>query len=525
MLNANSPNRAYAKPLSLLLVLLAGLTLGCFRNEKDPGSDLAYISPLDGAWGSESIFGDGGERIVKRNAYRFVISGSKVRYGFEDEMWEGEIKFLDEKSPKQFDIVIGDELERAIYELDGDQLTICISQEPIPRPTEFEAAEGDQRVLFHLRRIQIGKIGTMVSTTEFQELVDNLENAANASEVETVHSIFDLDGIVENATLGYGLEEDMRLSFIAGLESNSAMLNPNTGLGKRITDPLRGGGNFEFLRSMRTENEKAALFRAVHADGELFYYKFLIGRNCFGEPCIVDLYNFSTAEWLSKSLKQALFPTLASISPIYKDSPNDEQKIAIDSIEDVRRLSTLVFQGDIDNAIETFSSLPESVQSEKTIFVPLLQEAINQYHPELESLIKKGKDLFPADPGLEQLYLEYYLVSGFFKKAHHSLDFLEDEVDNDPYLGTVRGLIFFSEEKYQEAEAQFKRALDAKPELSQPYMLLLMLSLQTQSENESVRLGKILQSKFDWKLEDFEELEGFESFKQSAAFREWNPTK
>lgn len=523
MQNANSLLHAHSQTSSLLFLFLICLLPGCSPDNKD--SDLAYVSPLDGAWGSESVFADGTERMVRRIEYRFVISGSKVRFGLEGDMQEGKIKFSENKSPNQFDIVVGNDIERAIYKLDGNQLTVCISLAPRPRPVAFRTTEGDNYRLFHLRKIHVGKIGTPVTANEFQELVDRLEDAANSGDAEALNTMIDLEGVIENATQGYGLEENMRLSFISGLKSNSTMLGPTGGLGKGITDPLQGGGNFEFIRSTRGANGKEALFRAVQADGELVYYKFLIGRNSFGETRVVDLYNFSTAEWLSKTFRQGLFPTLASVSPIYKDSPTKEQKVAIDSIEDVRQLSSELLKGNVDRAIEIFYALPTSVQAEKNVFVSVIREAIYEIHPELGPLIQKGRELFPADPGLEQLYLDFYLTNGQYKKAHQSLDFLENAVGGDPYLGTVRGLILFYEEKYQEAEAEFKKASDANPKLSPPYGLQLMLSLHKGTADETLQLCKILESKFDWTLQDFEEFEGFESFKQTEAFRKWDPER
>ena len=65
---------------------------------------------------------------------------------------EGVFKIDPTKKPKEIETTVGKDTELGIYDLDGDNLKVCIARAGVTRPTKFETKEGDGVRLFILKR-------------------------------------------------------------------------------------------------------------------------------------------------------------------------------------------------------------------------------------------------------------------------------------------------------------------------------------------------------------------------------------
>jgi uncharacterized protein (TIGR03067 family) len=98
-----------------------------------------------GTWELVQAVDDGVERHTDRN--RITVAADAWTAGehvFKYRMYP-------HTQPKQIDWTIAGQVQRGIYELDGNRLRMCVSPLGKPRPTEFETHPGDGRSL-HLRR-------------------------------------------------------------------------------------------------------------------------------------------------------------------------------------------------------------------------------------------------------------------------------------------------------------------------------------------------------------------------------------
>jgi uncharacterized protein (TIGR03067 family) len=138
----------------LLMALVGGLLLGADGQDQAKGDK----EKLQGRWVVTSGVMDGtkipkdqikGDLVFKGNTYTYTAGDS--------EAGDGTFKIDPSKKPKFLNSVPSDgpvkgQTIEEIYELDGDNLKICLSLPGNNRPTEFTAPEGSGRWLFTYKR-------------------------------------------------------------------------------------------------------------------------------------------------------------------------------------------------------------------------------------------------------------------------------------------------------------------------------------------------------------------------------------
>ena len=121
-----------------ITLLTVGLVLFVSQARADDKEDK---EKLQGEWSLASVELNGKSQKIPGAMYKF--EGNKVyasRTGVEEA--EGSFDIDSSKKPKTLDMTGKGQLLKAIYELDGDTLKICMpGGSDLPRPTEFKSAE------------------------------------------------------------------------------------------------------------------------------------------------------------------------------------------------------------------------------------------------------------------------------------------------------------------------------------------------------------------------------------------------
>src|SRR5262249_54570296 len=113
---------------------------------------------LQGSWLPLAVVTGGRERSeqeIKDKNFEMVFTGDKVTIPVKD-VTKSEVTYKLDASqrPKHIDFLIPEHRSaKAIYLLEGDTLTICVSEKAgDERPTEFESKEGSNVALMKLKR-------------------------------------------------------------------------------------------------------------------------------------------------------------------------------------------------------------------------------------------------------------------------------------------------------------------------------------------------------------------------------------
>jgi uncharacterized protein (TIGR03067 family) len=118
-----------------------------------------------GEWAGESMVRGGKVRPVPEGGitFKFTADGKLiVNEGNRGEREVGSYKLDSKKNPSEFDLTPppekSDKPVLGIYKLDGDTLTLCVSDDDgAARPTKFESPDGTRIMLMTLKRAKKDK--------------------------------------------------------------------------------------------------------------------------------------------------------------------------------------------------------------------------------------------------------------------------------------------------------------------------------------------------------------------------------
>lgn len=138
----------------LLAVLVIGLLLAAADQKEEAVQ--AELKKLAGTWNVVSMERAGQkapEEQLKAIDLRIVIQGNKLSAQAGKATSESTFVIDPGKQPRTIDTTDrNNKLEKGIYRLEGDLLTICTSETGGERPTEFATKAGVAQLMFVLKR-------------------------------------------------------------------------------------------------------------------------------------------------------------------------------------------------------------------------------------------------------------------------------------------------------------------------------------------------------------------------------------
>lgn len=126
------------------------------------GDDAAKVDQkkLQGSWSLVKLVYNGTD-ITEKTKFRLVFKGEQITVEDNDEVKKEYAKFkftlIGGTKPKALDVVVSagiqkDAVIEAIFELKGDELTLCAKVFGKERPTEFSSPDGASIALVVLKR-------------------------------------------------------------------------------------------------------------------------------------------------------------------------------------------------------------------------------------------------------------------------------------------------------------------------------------------------------------------------------------
>jgi uncharacterized protein (TIGR03067 family) len=115
---------------------------------------------LEGTWEAVSAVVDGSKHVPKEGeGHRLIIQGNNYTMEAAGKaLGKGTLKLNPTKKPRAIDLVLADgkfpgKAVPCIYQLNGDELRLCMGRIDDPRPGEFTAEQGSKRVLTIYRKV------------------------------------------------------------------------------------------------------------------------------------------------------------------------------------------------------------------------------------------------------------------------------------------------------------------------------------------------------------------------------------
>ncbi|QDT25959.1 hypothetical protein Enr10x_12570 [Gimesia panareensis] len=307
----------------------------------------------------------------------------------------------------------------------------------------------------------------------------------------------------------------------------TAYTENNQGIDSEILAEVGSGADYRFLAMRKENNEFKVIFRFLRPDWTLNYQALIIEKQASGELKIVDIDSLSTGELISQSLQRLYLPEIYKAHLDVKDKLSQEETSRI--ISQKKRYDFLTADTEKTDPFQNYSQLPNQYKNDKTVLLFLAQNTIEtENDKKYQSVLGAYRKYHPQDPASELLSVDYFTMTKQYKLAIDSLDRLTAAIKTtDPYLYSVRAGVLIEMGDTSLAGKYAGKASELEPDLLQPYLHLINLSVMQGQFDATIKYLEILNNKFGFAYEDLDlsDLENFDKFTASPQFKQWQAVK
>jgi hypothetical protein len=370
------------------------------------------------------------------------------------------------------------------------------------------------------RAVPAGAAQKKVSEHDCRQFAQAVVQAVAAGDSAAFNTLIDWDSILKTATAGLGIPDREISELIRGMRTSVVS---EGGLASQLIQNSQAGGQFAFIRTREKHERQVVLFRFLRptSQGGVSYYEFAVNRGPDGASRAEEVWPYGSAEYISTTIRRMVLPLAASKSRTFLDKLlTDEQ----DYVRDFPKLVSIIEAmkaGKMKEAVAQLKELRPETRKNKSVLLLRLRAAQEADDQEYAATLTEFRKLFPKDPCLDLLSIDYYTINKDFTRALECIDQLEESVGGDPYLTFMRAGVVNERGDRAEARRLANLAIDREPSLQAPYFLLVGLSLEEKRYDETLALLKKLHATLNVKFDDLTKVPDYAGFAKSPQHAKW----
>ncbi|MCH8045687.1 MAG: hypothetical protein IID44_18405 [Planctomycetes bacterium] len=355
---------------------------------------------------------------------------------------------------------------------------------------------------------------------ECRELAEKLELAAQSRDADAINDLIDWEALLNRATGGIDGVESVRREFAVGVQDS---IRRGNGLAHEVIADVDAGGSYRFLKLRVRDDRKSILFRFIGSKESpgLAYHDMLVARKPRGTIRIVDVYISTTGEFFSSTLRRLFLPVAVSKSRSALQSLTNKESEFVKYIDQFGQMGLAVKRKQFRRVLQIYSRLPESVQKDKNILMLRLLAAKELDDEAYLDAMGAFQKYHPGDPCLDIILIDAFIINEEYDKSLAAVDRLDEWVGGDAYLDVIRSNICLIKEDYAKVKKYAERAIKAEPTLVEAYWALVDVSLAESNFEETSRLLRLLNDKFEIEFDDLTTVPEYSEYVKSPQHREW----
>ena len=348
-----------------------------------------------------------------------------------------------------------------------------------------------------------------------------IEYAIEDHEADVFNSFVNFDKFSKRIFTNFNLEANEE--FISGFQKG---FQSRFKIGQELVNNMSEIGHFTLLSYAIVGDTVFGFYRYVGADG-LNYHEYVIEKNEKYE--IVDVYLFSTGEYLSETMSRLVEPLLLKDDSFLSQLSDVSSKMFGEKkryIEDVQKLPLIrksIANGEFENAYEMYNSLDEKVRLEKACQLISLHIVGNLNDSLLLKHLQIYKETFPDDPSLDLMLIDYYFLQKKYTEALDCVTSFEKISTSDGYLQYLKSVIYYEISDTVKFLQYSKLAIEYEPWLTEPYYTLITFNLEKKDFPEVVDLMKSFEKNAGmiYTEESMKSDDLFNEFLKSLEYLDW----
>ena len=282
------------------------------------------------------------------------------------------------------------------------------------------------------------------------------------------------------------------------------------------------GAQARFLRLRDTPTGTTILVRCMMDDGACTYLDFHPRFHPDGKTTLREFFNHATGLSLGETLRSlviGIVPTLdvSLMDRVFGGKQKIDAAVVVAFCEACKRK-------DAAAAKAAFPKLPAGVRSNRPIFLAYLQTLMqNVDDPDYLAALDEGRKLYPNDPTLDFLSIDFHLLKKDYAALDASLRRIEERLGKDANLSTLRAVGFTEAGDAAGAAPLVAEALEMEPDFLNAHHVRLKVAILQRDFPLACRVLDDINSRSpdSWEAPDPANGPAFEAFVESGEYRAW----
>jgi len=305
-----------------------------------------------------------------------------------------------------------------------------------------------------------------------------------------------------------------------GLKSS---FNKPTGYAGQLIKNTKDGGKLDYLRTRQNHGRQVILMRMLLPgdSGGVNYHELVPRKSVDGKIRTVDIYIYLNAEFLSETIRRGLLPVVANLSRTFLDKLLTSERDYIKDLPKLPAIKSLIIEGKSNEALARLKELGPDTKKEKTILMLRFRAAQAVSEKEYVDVLEDFRKLYPYDPCIDMLSIDYYTLKNEFPKVIASVDRLDKAVGGDPYLEISRTGLSELDNDLTAALKFGKRAIEEDPTMLTAYWYVISVAMRAQKYDETLAILKKQDQAFKMNYKDLKTVPEYAGFVNSPQYQQW----
>lgn len=304
---------------------------------------------------------------------------------------------------------------------------------------------------------------------------------------EGTQRFIDWTALIDRSAAGLDVPLGMKTGFRQGVQKSAGAPE---GLFGQIRKQVELGGSYKFIRVYTDAEGTRVKIRLLPAAGGVNFHDFLI-QEVRGQVIAVDFKIALAGEDFSQIMRRFLIPLVAQENRGILERLTAQESTLIKHLGDLQAITKAVQAGHSEEVAGIVSRLPEEVRNEKLCLLQELQAAqALADNDKMESIIARYRRLYPNDPAVDMLSIDYFALKKQLDQALLSAERFRKSTGDEAYMLTMIADLQWQLGNLKQARASVDKAIEREPDFLNAHWTLVAIAL---SQKEHTTVLKTLQ--------------------------------